>query len=121
MYKATPSHWFTEDGEKINNTVTFEAKTLSDLGFMKMHHYHRREYGDLSDKKHKKTILYSPVIEVLKNNKHYGWYYFWNCNINRHWPEDQYKINTDEEYKRKVLSTPKFWAGREPNKEVQGE
>ena len=121
MYEATPSHWFTDKGKKIPNTVTFKAKTLTELGFRKMHHHHRYEYGDLSDKENKVTILYSPAIEVLKYGKHYGWYYFWNCNINRHWPQDQYKIATDQEYKNKILSTPKYWAGEEPKEETESE
>lgn len=114
MYGAKPKHWFTEDGEKIENNKLFEAKTLSDLGYMEMHHYHRRELGDLSDKERKVTILYSPAIEVTKYGKHYGWYYFWNCSISRYEDTKQHFLSNHEEYRDKILNTPKYWAGREP-------
>lgn len=115
MYSVTHSVWYTEDGTRIDYKKTFEAKTLFDLGYKEIHHWHRRflEPAISIDPKHnpvKWRINYAPVMKVMKHNKFWGYYEFWNCDIHRY---DYFKIRRleeCEEYRLNVLNTPKkYW------------
>lgn len=116
MYSVTHSVWYTEDGTRIDYKKTFEAKTLFDLGYKEIHHWHRSflEPAISTDSKHHPVrwrINYAPVMKVMKHNKFWGYYEFWNCNIRRYDYFDIRQLERDEEYRLKVLNTPKkYWA-----------
>jgi hypothetical protein len=115
MYSVTHSVWYTEDGTRVDYKKTFESNSLSDLGYMKIHHWHRRflEPAISIDPKNnpvKWRINYAPVMKVMKHNKLWGYYEFWNCNIHRYDSSSIKLFESDKEYRLKVLNTPKkYW------------
>ncbi len=122
-FRATVSTWYTNDGTRVDHQETFSGETISDLGYMRMHHWHRHvlqpltippdEYLGFAYSQGKWNILYAPVVPVFTGNKFHGYYYFWNCSIQRYDLFKQHQL-LDEAYRKQHEETPKKWWSYDP-------
>jgi len=123
-YKATVDVWYTNDGTRIDYTESFSADSISELGYMCIHHWHRHflqplvipkdEYKGFKYDQGKWDVLYAPVIPVTCGKKFYGYYYFWNCRIERYGRFEQDKL-TEDEYRLNHINTPRKWWSYDPD------
>jgi hypothetical protein len=126
MYWTEIDVWYQADGRRIDHRAMFEAKTILELS-RKIGTYKRftlqpmiipeeifnkpnRNGYSGTDKGHgADEIYYAPALKVFNRRKFYGFYYFWNCGINKY-DASRHRLFADANKLEEHINTPeKYW------------
>lgn len=122
-FKTEVRTWYTNDGTRVDFEQAFSGKTILDLGYKRMHHWHRHvlqpliippdEYKGFAYSQGKWNILYAPIVPVFAGRRFHGYYYFWNCRIERYDSFKQHQL-LDEDYRKQHEDKPRKWWSYDP-------
>ena len=119
MYWTEIDVWYQADGRRVDHRAMFEGKTIWELS-SKIEKYKRftlqptiipeekfnepnnNGYSGTAKRQGADQIYYAPAFRVFNRRKFHGFYYFWNCGINRYDTTGHNKlgdhINTPKRY-----------------------
>lgn len=126
MYWTEINVWYQADGRRVDHLAMFEGETIRDLS-RKIKSYKRftlepmiipkEKFNEPNNNGYSGTakchgadeIFYAPAFEVFNRRKFHGFYYFWNCGIDRYDTTSHFRFKDANKLEDHINTPKRYW------------
>ncbi len=126
MYWTEIDVWYQADGRRVDHRAMFEGKTIWELS-SKIEKYKRFTLQPMIIQEEKfnepnnngysgpakcqgaDQIYYAPAFRVFNRRKFHGFYYFWNCGIDRYDTTSHWSFKDADKLEDHINTPKRYW------------